>query len=137
MKRVLPVFERFRIKKPCPIRWEDMVGDARTRFCAVCNKHVHDLGGMTPDEARALVASGRACVQVKMSAAIPSVAAAAAAGIVFALSAACTGSVAEDATPTVADPPAAAPEPAADTDGGHTIMLGGEIEAVPGAPTPY
>jgi hypothetical protein len=136
MKRVLPVFERFRIKRPCPIRWEDMVGDARTRFCAVCSKHVHDLGGMTPDEARALVASGGACVQVKMAAAIPPLAVAAAAGVVFALSAACSGSVGEDPTPSVADPPAVASEPAADTDGGDTIMLRGEIVAVPGDPIP-
>ncbi len=134
MKRVLPVFDRFRIAKPCPMKWEDMVGDATKRFCAVCNKHVHDLGAMTEAQARALVASGRACVQVKRSAAIAP-AAAAAAGLVFALSAACSGAVPDDPSAEPTPPTVAAP--AADPDGGEPVMLRGEMMIDEDNPTAY
>ena len=46
--RILP------IAQPCTESFADMPGDERTRFCAKCNKHVHDLSARTEREARAL-----------------------------------------------------------------------------------
>ncbi len=122
MKRALPLFDcargpedAFRITKPCPASWDAMEpGPNGSRFCAVCEKHVHDLGAMTEAQARSLVGAGRACVRVKRSAALPA-AAALAAGFVFALSTACSGAADEGQTDTVgAPPPAATQAPAAD-----------------------
>jgi hypothetical protein len=59
--RVLP------IARPCPESFEGMPGDDRRRFCARCNKHVHDLASHTEEEARALFArsaGARPCVRV-------------------------------------------------------------------------
>jgi hypothetical protein len=128
MKRALPVFERFRIRKPCPLKWEDMVGDAKTRFCAVCNKNVHDLGGRTHEEAEELIASGNACVRTSMRAAIPAAAVVAAATVVFTLTAACSGAVDQEPEPTVGPQPAPTTQTVGDADGGpQEIHLMGEI----------
>lgn len=64
----LPVVE---IKRPCPADWEAMEGDSRERFCGGCQKHVHDLSAMTPDEAQALLCSsaGPLCVRFAVAAA--------------------------------------------------------------------
>lgn len=55
-----------RIASPCSADWHAMTGDERSRFCAQCKLHVHDLSAMTRDEATALLrnaASGRVCVR--------------------------------------------------------------------------
>ncbi|HEY8079184.1 MAG TPA: hypothetical protein VIF62_33865 [Labilithrix sp.] len=135
MKRALPLAERFRIRQPCPVKWEDLVGDAKTRFCAVCNKNVHDLGGMTREEAIELAASGRACVRVKMSAAIGPAAVAAAATVVFALSAACSGAVPDD--PNAPAPIEPTVQTSADSDAGpEPIHMAGEMILEPAGPMP-
>jgi hypothetical protein len=54
-RRGLPLLESLRIAAPCPARWEDMIGDDRTRFCHGCAKDVHDLTKFTREEAEALV----------------------------------------------------------------------------------
>ncbi|MEQ1500940.1 MAG: hypothetical protein ABMB14_01855, partial [Myxococcota bacterium] len=43
------------VPKPCPARWDRMVGDNRTRFCRACRATVHDLTARTASEARALL----------------------------------------------------------------------------------
>lgn len=53
--RRLPLLDRARIASPCPVRWEEMVGDERTRFCARCSKTVYNLSEMTRLEAEALL----------------------------------------------------------------------------------
>jgi hypothetical protein len=35
------------IKTPCPKRWEEMRGDAATRFCDHCELHVQNLSAMS------------------------------------------------------------------------------------------
>ncbi|MDB4994971.1 MAG: hypothetical protein JWM74_2403 [Myxococcaceae bacterium] len=50
------MLESLRIAAPCPARWEDMIGDDRTRFCHGCAKDVHDLSKFTREEAEALLA---------------------------------------------------------------------------------
>jgi hypothetical protein len=106
-----------------------MTGDAQTRFCAVCNKNVHDLGSRTREEAEALIASGRACVRTKMSAAIPALAAAT---VVFSLTAACTAAVEEEPLPQPVQ------QQVGDADGGPTneIYMLGDVMEDPTPPSP-
>jgi len=42
------------IAKPCAEPFAAMSGDAKTRFCDKCQKHVYDLSARTEEEARAL-----------------------------------------------------------------------------------
>lgn len=53
------------IASPCPVAWEDMAGDDRTRFCKHCNLHVYNLADMPRGEAEAFVnqAEGRTCIR--------------------------------------------------------------------------
>lgn len=56
--------ESLPIHEPCSADWERMDGDGVVRFCRLCNKNVHDLSGMTEDEARAFLAGGeRPCIR--------------------------------------------------------------------------
>ena len=52
----LPLLDRVRTASPCPVRWEDMRGDDRTRRCDQCNLSVHNLSAMTGAEAEAFLA---------------------------------------------------------------------------------
>jgi len=45
------------IASPCGADWRAMKPSDTKRFCAECQKHVHDLSAMTPERARALLAS--------------------------------------------------------------------------------
>ena len=60
---------QFTISTPCPMDWDRMPGDDRTRFCAACGRHVYNLTAMSP-EATASLASvirehgERRCVRV-------------------------------------------------------------------------
>jgi len=59
--------ERISIKTPCPKSWDEMQGDARTRFCTACSLHVHNLSALTRAEGESLVRArsaegGRLCV---------------------------------------------------------------------------
>ena len=53
------------IKSPCTKNWDDMSGGARSRFCAHCNKQVHNLGEMPRDaiERMACESGGNLCVR--------------------------------------------------------------------------
>jgi hypothetical protein len=53
------------VREPCPRDWDEMAGDERTRFCAGCGRHVHNLSAMTRDEAERVVceSAGRLCVR--------------------------------------------------------------------------
>src|SRR4051812_5899565 len=54
-----------RIASPCSMRWEDMTGGDRIRFCAACQKNVFNLSGMKRIEALELLrgAEGRVCAR--------------------------------------------------------------------------
>lgn len=58
--------ERVSIQEPCSLRWEELAGDERRRFCGQCSRHVHNLSALRADEAERLVAEsaagGRLCV---------------------------------------------------------------------------
>ena len=61
-RAALPVIE---IDSPCPADWDAMTGDARERFCAHCNRHVHDLSVMSSGEVADLICrnAGDLCVR--------------------------------------------------------------------------
>lgn len=52
----LPLLSQARIASPCTMRWEDMEGDDRTRFCSSCSLHVHNISTLSPSEAEELLA---------------------------------------------------------------------------------
>src|SRR3954465_2271982 len=54
-RRRLPVLDDIRVAAPCSASWDQMVGDARVRACAECNKNVYNLSDMTRDEAEAVI----------------------------------------------------------------------------------
>ncbi len=56
----LPLLDQVRIASPCPMKWEHMapVGDGeRLRHCSRCSLNVHNISGMTGDEAEAFLRS--------------------------------------------------------------------------------
>jgi hypothetical protein len=66
----LPVIE---IQSPCPADWNAMEGgdeNERARFCAHCQRHVHDLSAMRSDEVVDLICrnAGRLCVRFERTA---------------------------------------------------------------------
>lgn len=42
----------------CPVPWDTMTGDDRTRFCGRCGQNVHDVSELTRAEAVRLVTTG-------------------------------------------------------------------------------
>ena len=46
-----------KLATPCKERWEDMVGDARVRVCAGCERPVFNLSEMTMEDAEAVLAT--------------------------------------------------------------------------------
>lgn len=49
--------DRIQIRTPCPKSWDEMQGDARTRFCTACSLHVHNLSALPREEGEALLAA--------------------------------------------------------------------------------
>lgn len=60
------LLDTLRIASPCTASWDEMTGDERTRFCAKCEKQVHNLSALPRDEAEAFLRSltTSACVRV-------------------------------------------------------------------------
>ena len=59
------LLEQLDIPIPCAVAWASMRGNDRSRFCSQCRKHVHNISGMTRDEAVSLIqgAVGEVCVR--------------------------------------------------------------------------
>ena len=57
--------DRMRIATPCPISWEQMIGDHRVRFCDHCQLNVYNISELSRAEAEKLIASteGRLCAR--------------------------------------------------------------------------
>ena len=55
----LPLLQNVRIASPCSMRWEDLppTSDAHTRHCDKCRLNVHNLSGMSADDAESLLRS--------------------------------------------------------------------------------
>lgn len=58
--------EVVQVHSPCQADWDAMTGDAQSRFCAHCNKHVHDLSAMPRAQAEQLVcqSAGHLCIRL-------------------------------------------------------------------------
>ena len=59
-------FRMLPVRNPCTESFAEMPGDEKTRYCAKCNEHVHDLSAGTEAEARELfraAGGGRLCVR--------------------------------------------------------------------------
>jgi hypothetical protein len=52
---VVNALDAITIPAHCPVSWDEMAGDDRSRFCARCHQQVHDISELTTDEALALV----------------------------------------------------------------------------------
>ena len=65
MEKKLRLLGQVKVASPCPANWDEMSGDDRSRFCSQCRLKVHNLSGLTDQEAEALLrgASGRLCVR--------------------------------------------------------------------------
>jgi hypothetical protein len=55
MSRTVSLIQRVEIATPCPARWDDMVGDTKSRFCSHCSLNVYNLSEMTESEAERLI----------------------------------------------------------------------------------
>jgi len=66
MRTALAILDDIQIASPCSARWEDMVGDQRTRHCHDCDRSVYDLSGLTAEQAVALIREkeGNLCVRL-------------------------------------------------------------------------
>lgn len=54
-KRRLPTLDDVRIATPCNVRWDDMKGDGRVRFCGQCEKNVFNVANMSRADAEGLI----------------------------------------------------------------------------------
>ena len=56
--------QQVRVGAPCQVSWDAMAGDDKSRFCAHCQRHVHNLSAMREDEAQRLICAlaGRLCI---------------------------------------------------------------------------
>jgi hypothetical protein len=56
---------KVQVASPCPASWDQMDGDDKVRFCALCRLNVYNLSAMSRHEADDLVRNreGRLCVR--------------------------------------------------------------------------
>jgi hypothetical protein len=52
-----PNLDRLRIATPCPVSWDEMIGDNRVRFCDHCQLNVYNISELSELEAQTLIAS--------------------------------------------------------------------------------
>jgi hypothetical protein len=65
MRKFTNPLDNIKIASPCSADWNEMRGDARRRYCALCRLNVYNLSNMTRAEAESLLinSEGRVCVQ--------------------------------------------------------------------------
>jgi hypothetical protein len=51
----LPLLAQVQVASPCKVRWDDMRGDERVRFCGRCEKNVYDLSSVNALQAESLL----------------------------------------------------------------------------------
>lgn len=57
----MPCFPK--IQNPCPKQWDELQGDAKTRYCNQCDYQVHNLSESTPAEMKRILSQpGRKCI---------------------------------------------------------------------------
>jgi hypothetical protein len=65
-KRQLPMLDRISVASPCSAKWDEMVGDDRTRFCLSCDKNVFNISALPREEAEQFLqdrVGGDVCVR--------------------------------------------------------------------------
>jgi len=52
---------------PCPLRWDQLTGNDRVRFCGHCQQNVYNVTSLTMDEAVSLIqrCEGRVCMRLQ------------------------------------------------------------------------
>ena len=65
-RRAVPLLDSLRVASPCNESWDDMIGDARTRFCGKCQKHVHNISELTREEAETFLQAATESVCIRM-----------------------------------------------------------------------
>ena len=65
MQKFTNPLDKIKIASPCAADWNEMRGDDRRRYCAMCKLNVYNLSGMTQDEAESFLinSEGRVCVR--------------------------------------------------------------------------
>lgn len=65
MRRFDSPLENIRIASPCSANWDEMAGEERKRFCALCSLNVYNLSGMKKYDAENILklSEGRLCVR--------------------------------------------------------------------------
>ena len=58
--------DKISIAAPCPIQWNDMVGDEQVRFCSVCKLNVYNISEMTRTDAEKFLSkqTARSCLRL-------------------------------------------------------------------------
>ena len=61
----LDLIDQLQVASPCHVSWDSMKGDERSRYCLQCKLQVHNISGMSREEALRLVegAAGQMCVR--------------------------------------------------------------------------
>lgn len=63
---VVDALDSITIPVNCPVPWDEMHGNSRTRFCDKCGRNVHNLAEMTAAEAAALLdTEASVCVRLE------------------------------------------------------------------------
>src|SRR4051794_12312476 len=61
----IDVLDSITIPVACPVPWDEMLGDHRTRFCDKCSQNVHDVSELTTAEAVELITGDvKPCVRL-------------------------------------------------------------------------
>ncbi len=66
MKKFTNPLDSVKIASPCGANWNEMSGDERKKYCAMCRLNVYNLSDMTRTEAENFLinAEGRVCLRV-------------------------------------------------------------------------
>jgi hypothetical protein len=56
-----------KVVAPCPLRWDQLAGNDRVRFCGHCQQNVYNVASLTMEEAMRLIqrCEGRACMRLQ------------------------------------------------------------------------
>lgn len=55
--------DRIKLASPCPMKWSEMTGDDRVRYCGACKLSVYNAAALTTNEIEALFRPGeRTCM---------------------------------------------------------------------------
>jgi hypothetical protein len=65
MNRSRVDLDRIAVASPCPMAWNDMIGNEHVRFCNQCNLNVYNISAMKKAEAESFIANaeGRICAK--------------------------------------------------------------------------